>query len=44
MWEIDAKNKGKVKMYFINGIKSELSVDGKGRVPNDKFNLIYGNL
>jgi class 3 adenylate cyclase len=42
--EIDAKNKGKVKMYFINGIKSELSVDGKGRVPNDKFNLIYGNL
>lgn len=31
-------------MYFVNGIKSELSVDGKGRVPNDKFNLIYGNL
>ncbi len=42
--EIDAKNKGKVKMYFVNGIKSELSVEGKGRVPNDKFNLIYGNL
>lgn len=42
--EIDAKNKGKVKMYFVNSIKSELSVDGKGRVPNDKFNLIYGNL
>ncbi|MBP7280569.1 MAG: adenylate/guanylate cyclase domain-containing protein [Leptospiraceae bacterium] len=42
--EIDAKNKGKVKMYFVNSIKSELSVDGKGRVPNDKFNLIYRNL
>jgi class 3 adenylate cyclase len=42
--EIDAKNKGKVKMYFVNGIKSELSVDGKGRVPSDKFNLIYQNL
>lgn len=42
--ELEAKNKGKVKMYFVNGIKSELSVGGEGRVPNDKFNLIYGNL
>ena len=42
--EIEAKNKGKVKMYFLTCIKPELSVDGKGRVPNDKFNLIYGNL
>jgi len=42
--EVDAKNKGKVKMYFVNSIKSELSVDGNGRVPNDKFNLIYRNL
>jgi class 3 adenylate cyclase len=42
--EIDAKNKGKVKMYFVNGIKPGLSVDGKGRVPNDKFNLIYSSL
>lgn len=42
--EVNAKNKGKVKMYFVNGIKSELSVDGNGRVPNDKFNLIYRNL
>lgn len=38
---IEAKNKGQVKMYFLNGIKPELSVNGEGRVPNDQFNLIY---
>ncbi|HMV42999.1 MAG TPA: adenylate/guanylate cyclase domain-containing protein, partial [Leptospiraceae bacterium] len=42
--ELEAKNKGKVKMYFVNRIKPELSVDNNGRVPNDKFNLIYGSL
>ncbi len=42
--EIEAKNKGKIKMYFLNSIKPELSVDAKGFVPNDKFNLMYGNI
>lgn len=42
--EIEAKNKGKIKMYFLNSIKLELSIDAKGLVPNDKFNLMYANI
>jgi class 3 adenylate cyclase len=42
--EIEVKNKGKVKMYFLTQIHPELSLDGKGQVPNEKFNLLYQNL
>ncbi|MGB0882710.1 MAG: adenylate/guanylate cyclase domain-containing protein [Vicingaceae bacterium] len=35
--EIRAKNKGKIDMYFVHGIKPELSVNGEGIVPNDLF-------
>lgn len=42
--EIEVKNKGKVKMYFLTRIHPELSLEGKGQVPNEKFNLLYQNL
>ena len=35
--EIEAKGKGKVNMYFVRGIKPELSRDGKGLEPNESF-------
>ncbi len=35
--KIAAKNKGEIDMYYVQRIKSELSVDGKGLEPNDKF-------
>ncbi len=35
--KIHAKNKGDIDMYFVNGIKEELSVDGKGIEPNETF-------
>ncbi|MBK8397985.1 MAG: response regulator [Leptospiraceae bacterium] len=35
--EIDAKNKGKVKMYYLLRIKSELSSDQEGLSPNKIF-------
>lgn len=35
--EIEAKNKGKVKMYFVHSIIGDLSVDGKGVLPNEYF-------
>ncbi|MBV6494774.1 MAG: hypothetical protein LDLANPLL_02811 [Turneriella sp.] len=38
--KILAKNKGKITMYFLRSIKPEYSVDGKGRIPNEKFKKI----
>lgn len=35
--KIHAKNKGEIDMYFVNGIKKELSVDGAGQLPNEAF-------
>ena len=35
--KISAKNKGNIDMYFIDGIKPELSVDSAGIFPNDTF-------
>lgn len=35
--EVDAKNKGKIKMYFVNRIKPEYSLDKDGFVPSEKF-------
>jgi len=32
-----AKNKGEIDMYFVDGIKLEMSKYGKGRLPNDAF-------
>ena len=35
--KVQAKNKGEIDMYFVEGIKLEMSKYGKGRVPNDLF-------
>jgi class 3 adenylate cyclase len=35
--EVDAKNKGKIKMYFIERIKPEYSQDKNGLVPKDNL-------
>jgi adenylate cyclase len=35
--EIDAKNKGKVDMYFVDRLKPEYSKDDEGTTPNNKL-------
>ncbi len=35
--EIEAKNKGKIKMYYLNRLKPEYSTDENGFVPNSNF-------
>ncbi len=39
--KIEAKNKGKIDMYFLNSIKKDLAADNTGRLPNDKFWKLY---
>lgn len=39
--QITAKNKGGIDMYFLYGVKPELSVNNEGRVPNKRFREIY---
>lgn len=38
---VAAKNKGEIDMYFVNGIRPELSLDGEGKLPNQKFLEMY---
>ena len=35
--KLPVKYKGEIDMYFVKGIKSELSVNGEGIIPNEKF-------
>ncbi|MBE7411851.1 MAG: cache domain-containing protein [Leptospiraceae bacterium] len=35
--EVEAKNKGKVQMYYLDRIRPEYSQDSEGLIPNDKF-------
>ena len=35
--EVEAKNKGKVKMYYLNRLKINFSLDKEGFVPNEKI-------
>lgn len=35
--KVKAKNKGEVDMYYVEGIRQELSVNGDGIEPNDAF-------
>ncbi|OFX47741.1 MAG: hypothetical protein A2046_11010 [Bacteroidetes bacterium GWA2_30_7] len=42
--KIEAKNKGKVEMYFVNAIIPELSENGEGKIPNEKFKKILSVL
>lgn len=39
--EIPIKGKGMVEMFYVTGIKPELSIDGKGREPNAAFEARY---
>ena len=39
--QVEAKNKGGIDMYFLNGILPALSVKGEGRVPSEEFRRIY---
>ena len=34
---VAAKNKGEIDMYFVNGIRPDLSREGDGRVPGERF-------
>lgn len=34
---IEVKNRGEIDMYFVNGIKPQYSLDGKGIEPNEDF-------
>ena len=38
---IAAKNKGEMDMYFVNGIRPELSRDGTGEAPDERFFALY---
>ncbi len=38
--EVEAKNKGKIAMYFVRRIKSNYSEDKDGKIPNEKFRNI----
>lgn len=42
--KIDAKNVGKIDMYFVNRIKSEFSEDELGLIPNQEFKLLVNKL
>lgn len=42
--KIKAKNKGKIDMYFVTGIKPEFSVKANGIIPNKKFQQILAEI
>jgi len=42
--KVFAKRKGDIDMFFVNGVKKKYSVNGEGRVPNDRFQEIYEKL
>lgn len=35
--KVEAKNKGEIDMYFVNGIKEQYSVKESGKIPNELF-------
>lgn len=42
--KVQAKNKGEVRMFFAEGIRPELSIDGAGRAPNAAFADVLAGL
>lgn len=42
--KVEAKNIGKIDMYFVMGIKTDLSVDSKGIEPNEEFYRMLNKL
>jgi class 3 adenylate cyclase len=41
--EVEAKNKGKIKMYYLNRLRANFSLDKEGFVPNEKILNILNN-
>lgn len=41
---IEAKNKGRLEMFFVTGIKEHLCADPRGRLPNATFRTMYATL
>ncbi len=41
---IEAKNKGKIEMYFVIGLRPELQSGGEERLPNEEFQRRYTEL
>ena len=39
--QLEAKNKGHMDMYYLKGIKPDLSLNRDGRIPNEHFKEIY---
>ncbi len=42
--KVKAKNKGEIDMYFVNRIRPELAQDDRGRIPNERFEVLYEQL
>lgn len=42
--KIEAKNKGKIDMYYVNRLLPGFSADDKGSLPNEKFEKLYSQL
>ncbi|TGK01163.1 guanylate cyclase [Leptospira langatensis] len=42
--KIQAKGKGEVDMYFVLSIHPSLSLNGEGKLPNEKFESLKGSL
>ncbi len=42
--KIEIKNRGKIDMYFVNGIKEEYAEDEARTIPNEKFRKILNSL
>lgn len=42
--QVAAKHKGEIGMYFVNGIRAELSLDGAGQIANQEFRERYARL
>lgn len=41
---VNAKNKGEVAMYFVNGLKEEYATSKEKRIPNGKFWQVYADM
>lgn len=42
--KINAKNKGEIEMYFVNGIRKELTTGGDTKTPNTEFWKCFGTV
>lgn len=41
---VAAKNKGEIDMYFVDGVRRELSINGAGQIANEEFRALYARL